>query len=120
MSEPTKSRPQISQTSIESRSQISPIAVSQFLYCLHHTNHPRLVVITPRLTTNNYMAWCRSFLLALSIKYLTRFINGTIPKLKTADPIYLSWIRCNNLLVAWFLESITQPIALRIFYRIQQ
>ncbi|EOY13452.1 Uncharacterized protein TCM_032027 [Theobroma cacao] len=116
MSKSTNLRPQMSQTSIDSRSPISLIADPQSPYFLHHTDHPRSVVINPKLTTNNYVVWSRSFLLVLSIRNKIGFMNGTIPKLDATKPIFPSWTRCNNLLVAWLLDSITQPIASIVFY----
>ncbi|EOY21969.1 Integrase, catalytic region, putative [Theobroma cacao] len=112
MSESTESSFQGSQT----MSQTSPIGDPQFPYFLHHTNHPGSVIINPKLTTTNYVTWSRSFLLALSIRNKKGFINGTISKPQPTDPLYPSWIRCNNLIVAWLLDSITPPIASTIFY----
>ncbi|EOX93232.1 Uncharacterized protein TCM_002073 [Theobroma cacao] len=83
-SESTQSR---SQTS----SQISPIEDPQSPYYLHHSDHPPSVIINPKRTTNNYVAWSRSFILALSIRNKTGFINGSIPKPATTDPLYHMW-----------------------------
>ncbi|WRX29372.1 Reverse transcriptase [Theobroma cacao] len=103
---------QRSQTS----SELLPVGDPQFPYYLHHTDHPGSVVINPKLTTTNYVAWNRSFLLALSIRNKLGFINGSIPKPQVTDDLYSSWIRCNNLIVAWILDSISPPIASTIFY----
>ncbi|EOY13851.1 Uncharacterized protein TCM_032521 [Theobroma cacao] len=112
MSESTESSFQGSQITF----QISPTGDPQSPYFLHHTDHPRSVIINPKLTTTNYVAWSRSFLLALSIKNKMGFINGTIPKPQPTDPLYPSWIRYNNLTVAWMLDFITPQISSTIFY----
>ncbi|EOY01843.1 Uncharacterized protein TCM_011646 [Theobroma cacao] len=52
-----QSRSQGSQTS----SHISPIGDPQSPYYLHHINHQGSVIINPKLTTSNYVAWSRSF-----------------------------------------------------------
>ncbi|EOY13666.1 Uncharacterized protein TCM_032303 [Theobroma cacao] len=103
---------QRSQTS----SELLPVGDPQFPYYLHHIDHLGSVVINPKLTTNNYVAWSRSFLLALSIRNKLGFINGSIPKPQVTDDLYSSWIRCNNLIVAWILDSISPPIASTVFY----
>ncbi|EOY31697.1 Uncharacterized protein TCM_038760 [Theobroma cacao] len=107
-----QSRSQRSQTS----SKLLPVGDPQSSYYLHHTDHPSSVVINPKLTTNNYVAWSRSFLLALSIRNKLGFINGSIPKPQVTNDLYPSWIKCNNLIVAWLLDSINPPIASIVFY----
>lgn len=74
------------------------------------------MVVNPKLTTNNYVAWSRSFLLTLSIKNKAGFINGSIPKPSITNDLYPIWNRCNNLKVSWLLDSISQPIASTIFF----
>lgn len=70
----------------------------------------------PQLTSTNYSAWSRSFLLTLSIRSKTSFIDGSIPYPAATDPLYSAWVSCNNLLVAWHLKSISEPIASTLFY----
>lgn len=99
-----------------SKTIISPAQDPQSPYYLHHSDHPGLVIITPKLSTNNYISRSKSFLLAISIKNKLGFLNGTISKPTITDPLFDSWIRYNNLIAAWILESITPSIASTIFY----
>ncbi|KAJ9181354.1 hypothetical protein P3X46_009492 [Hevea brasiliensis] len=83
-------------------------------YYLHHSGNHSSVIFTPELTLAN--SWRRSFLLAVSIRNKQGFLDGSIPKPIPEDPLDLSWVRCNNLLVAWLLRSVSPPIASTMFY----
>ncbi|EOY03968.1 Uncharacterized protein TCM_019201 [Theobroma cacao] len=113
MAEVSKTRVNNSTNPKSSNSHLEDL---QSFYYVHHTNNHGSVVVNPKLTSTNYITWSRSFLLALSIRNKVSFIDETIPKPCMTDPLYSSWIRCNNLIVAWLLDSITPPIALTMFY----
>lgn len=98
------------------KTSTSAIKDLQSPYYLHHTNHHGSIVITPKLNSSNYVAWSRSFILALSIRNKTRFIDGTIPKAATIDSLFEPWVGCNNLILARLLESLTPRIASTMFY----
>lgn len=55
-------------------------------------------------------------MLALSIRNKVGFIDRTIPKLASTDLLYGPWIRCNNLILAGLLESVSPPIAFTVSY----
>ncbi|EOY14361.1 Uncharacterized protein TCM_033758 [Theobroma cacao] len=57
-----------------------------------------------------------SFLLALSIQNKSRFIDGSIPEPDVSDKLFVPCTRCNSLILAWLLESISPPIASTVFY----
>ncbi|XP_021296666.1 uncharacterized protein LOC110425909 isoform X1 [Herrania umbratica] len=99
-----------------SKSLLSPIEDPRSPYFLHHTDHHGSIVINPKLTSSNYCSWSHFFLLALSIRNKTRFIDGSIKQPSSTDELYSSWTRCNNLIVARLLESISEPIATNVFY----
>ncbi|XP_017978371.1 PREDICTED: uncharacterized protein LOC108662467 [Theobroma cacao] len=100
----------------ESAHGISLLDDPHSAYFVHHSDHHGLISITPKLTSTNYSAWNRSFYLALSIRNKLGFIDGTIPQPLVTDKLYMPWIRCNNLIVAWLLESLTPSIASTVFY----
>ncbi|XP_017972387.1 PREDICTED: uncharacterized protein LOC108661090 [Theobroma cacao] len=79
------------------RLSTSPIEDPLSPFYLHHSDHHGSIIITPKLTSNNYSSWSRSFLLALSIRNKSGFIDGSIP-----EPD--------------LLESISPPIASTVFY----
>ncbi|XP_058003767.1 uncharacterized protein LOC131180159 [Hevea brasiliensis] len=85
-------------------------------YYLHHAENHSSVIVTPKLTLANFASWRRSFLLAVSIRNKQGFLDGSILKPTLEDPLCLSWVRCNNHLVAWLLRSVSPPIASTVFY----
>ncbi|XP_021301091.1 uncharacterized protein LOC110429395 [Herrania umbratica] len=85
-------------------------------YFLHHSDHHGLVSIIPKLTATNDITWSRSVELVLSIRNKLDFVDGTVGKPKSTDDLFVSWTKCNNLIVAWLLESISPPIATNMFY----
>ncbi|KAF2294580.1 hypothetical protein GH714_012761 [Hevea brasiliensis] len=85
-------------------------------YYLHHSKNHSLVIVTPELTLANFASWRRSFLLTVSIRNKQGFLDGSIPKPTPEDPLYISWVQCNNLLIVWLLRSVLPPIASTVFY----
>lgn len=85
-------------------------------YFLHHSENHNSVIVTPKLTSSNFPSWKWSFLLVVSIKNKQGFLDWTIPKPSPEDFLYLPWIRCNNLIVALLLRSISPSIASTVFY----
>ncbi|EEF28006.1 conserved hypothetical protein [Ricinus communis] len=96
--------------------QINPFDDASSPYFLHHTENHSSVILTPELTAINYTSWRSSFLLAISIRNKQDFLNGSTIKPPIQDPIFQSWKRCNNLLIAWLLCSISPMIAPTVFY----
>jgi len=80
-------------------------------FYIHPSEGPSTVVISPLLMGNNYHSWSRSFRMALVSKNKMTFISGSIP-----DPSYFHWERCNNLILSWLLNSVSQSITQSIIY----
>lgn len=95
---------------------INPLEDTASSFYLHHSKNHRTVTVTLELTSNNYPSWRRSFQLAISIGNKQGFLDGSILKPTQEDPLYLLWIRYNNLIVAWLLKSISSSIASTVFY----
>ena len=55
-------------------------------------------------------------LIALSVKNKLRFIDGSIPKLASTDPNLSSWIRNNNIVISWILNSVSKEISASIIF----
>ncbi|XP_022870712.1 uncharacterized protein LOC111389956 [Olea europaea var. sylvestris] len=86
-------------------------------YYLHHSDQPGLVLVTQPLIEENYSTWSRTMLMALSIKNKEGFVDGTIKQPSETTTLELQqWRRCNNLVKAWLLNSISQDIRASIIY----
>ncbi|XP_035548490.1 uncharacterized protein LOC108981968 [Juglans regia] len=73
--------------------------------------------VTDRLNGDNYHSWSRSMSKAISVKNKTGFITGIHKKPKSdTDPLYLPWIRCNDMVVSWILNSVAKNIGSSILY----
>ena len=54
--------------------------------------------------------------IALSIKRKIGFIHGTIPR-PVDDPMKLEqWEACNNLVISWIMNAVSEPISKSIRY----
>ncbi|XP_042988866.1 uncharacterized protein LOC122316414 [Carya illinoinensis] len=85
-------------------------------FFLHHSDNVNTVVVTPHLTGPNYLSWNRSFTLAISIKNKLGFLDGTIETPQLNNTLYVPWLRCNNLILSWILNSISKEIASNVLY----
>ncbi|EOY13277.1 Uncharacterized protein TCM_031797 [Theobroma cacao] len=102
--------------SSSTKAEISPAENPSSPYYIHYSDHHGSVVINPKLTATDYLSWSRAFLLALSIRKKKGFIDGKIEEPKQTDSLYEHWYRCNSLIVAWLLESLTPTIASNVMY----
>ncbi|XP_021603712.1 uncharacterized protein LOC110608737 isoform X2 [Manihot esculenta] len=93
-------------------SNSDPLEDASSPFFLYHS----LVLIIPELILDNFPFWRRWFMLAISIRNKQGFLDGSIPKPSPENPLYLPWIRCNNLIVVWLLRSISSSIASTVFY----
>ncbi|KAF5475551.1 hypothetical protein F2P56_007348 [Juglans regia] len=87
-------------------------------FFLHLSDNAHTVIVSPSLTGSNYISWSISFLLSISIKNKSSFLDGTITAPDLSDSSYVSWLRCNNILLAWILNFVSKDIASNVFFMI--
>lgn len=86
-------------------------------FYLHHSDGPGLVLVSQALNGDNYASWKRAMVIALSVKHKVGFIDGSIEKLDETDSILLnSWIRNNNIVISWILNSVSKDISASIIF----
>lgn len=103
-------------TAISSIPQISLDDLSN-PYLLHHGENPGIMLVTDRLTGDNYHSWVRPMLKAISAKNKTGFIPGILKRLiNKDDPLYLLWVRCNDMVASWIINSVAKSIVSSILY----
>jgi hypothetical protein len=84
---------------------------------IHHGDHPGVVLVSQPLTETNYHTWSLSMVMALSAKNKLGFINGTITKPAASAKVELEqWIRCNDMIKSWLLNSISLDIYSSVIY----
>ena len=86
-------------------------------YFLHHSDSPGLVLVSQQLTGENYASWSRAMLIALSVKNKTGFVDGSILRPDGTDLGLLNaWIRNNNIVISWILNSVSKDISASILF----
>lgn len=85
-------------------------------YFLHPSDNPGMQITTVVLNDTNYNQWQRSMELALSSKLKLCFVDGTYTKPVTNSPLVIHWLRCNNMVTSWILNSVTAEIRNSIVY----
>jgi hypothetical protein len=85
-------------------------------FYLHHGDSPGTLLVSQPLVGNNYHTWKRSMTMALSAKNKLGFIDGTVAKPAMDAPEYSAWNRCNNMVLSWILNSVSQEISSSIIY----
>lgn len=85
-------------------------------FYLSPSDNSTTVVIKPPLDGKNFRNWERMFLLQLSVRNKIGFVDGTLLMPETEDPMYLPWIRCNNMVLTWMIYSVGNDIASNIRY----
>ncbi|XP_060974069.1 uncharacterized protein LOC133039240 [Cannabis sativa] len=85
-------------------------------FFLSTANHPGLVLVSTVLNGANYQSWKRGITMALNAKNKSAFIDGTLARLASGNPLLNSWNRCNNMVMCWLINSVSPEIAQSIMY----
>uniref|UniRef100_A0A803QGK2 Retrotransposon Copia-like N-terminal domain-containing protein n=1 Tax=Cannabis sativa TaxID=3483 RepID=A0A803QGK2_CANSA len=83
---------------------------------LSPSDHPGLVLVSKVLNGTNYQSWKRGITMAQTTKNKIAFIDGSLPRPPTGNPSLNSWIRCNNMVMSWLVNSVSTKIAHSIMY----
>ncbi|XP_075518245.1 uncharacterized protein LOC142552365 isoform X2 [Primulina tabacum] len=87
------------------------------LYFLHHADNPGLMLVSQALTGENYTSWSRAMKIALSVKNKLGFIDGSIARpSETEWNLHNYWIRNNNIVISWILNSVSKEISASILF----
>ncbi|XP_047267652.1 uncharacterized protein LOC124898074 [Capsicum annuum] len=63
-----------------------------------------------------YESWRKGMKLGLSCKNKLGLINGSVPKPQPTSPLFEPWNRCNDMVVAWILNSLDKEITETVMY----
>ncbi|PWA40785.1 hypothetical protein CTI12_AA524710 [Artemisia annua] len=84
---------------------------------LHPSDGPGTLVIGEKLMgAQNYRSWRRSIEIALSTKRKLGFIRGTVPRSTDDVNLQEQWDTCNNLVISWLMNSVSESIAKSIMF----
>lgn len=65
---------------------------------------------------SNYNQWRRSMSIALSSKLKFGFVDGTCAKPVANSSMLMHWMRCNDMIISWILNSVSVDIHNSIVY----
>lgn len=100
-----------------SNSSSSPIGDRMSPYYMYHLDNPGCILVSQSLIGENYPSWCRSMLIALSVKNKVGFVDGSLPEPPLIEDINRdSWMRNNNLVISWILNSVSKDISTSIMF----
>ncbi|XP_074378112.1 uncharacterized protein LOC141719636 [Apium graveolens] len=68
------------------------------------------------LNESNYNQWNRSMEIALSSKLKLGFMDGSYQKPAANSGLMVYWLRCNNMVTSWLLNSVSPEIRNSIVY----
>lgn len=76
-------------------------------------------MISQPLNGENYYTWSRSILTALNAKNEAWFVDGTFSMpTNRSYHMYISWFKCNNMVLSWIFNSLNKKIATSVIISI--
>lgn len=85
-------------------------------FYLHHSDSPGHMLVSQMLTGDNYASWSRAMTIALSVKNKLGFIDASIQKPASNSDQLTAWIRNNNMVISWILNSVSKDISASIIF----
>ncbi|XP_073260909.1 uncharacterized protein [Populus alba] len=90
---------------------------SSSCYYLHPSDNPGALLVSEIFTGENYIAWSKSMTIALTVKNKIAFIDGSLVQLNTTNQsLRMAWLRSNNLVLSWLMNSISKEIRSSLLY----
>ncbi|XP_019254985.1 PREDICTED: uncharacterized protein LOC109233555 [Nicotiana attenuata] len=77
---------------------------------LSPSDNPGINLVFTLFDGTGYADWRKSMLISLSAKNKLGLINGRYSKPRNDSPYFELWIRCNDMVMAWLLNSLTKGI----------
>ncbi|XP_060210463.1 uncharacterized protein LOC132637387 [Lycium barbarum] len=86
---------------------------SHSLY-VHPSDSPSSQLVSIPFNGTGFVHWRSSMVTSLSAKNKLGLITGKIAKPDTNSPLYSFWERCNDMVKAWIINSLTRDIAISV------
>ncbi|KAL8491124.1 hypothetical protein ACS0TY_022960 [Phlomoides rotata] len=82
------------------------------LLALQHNDNPAVSIVFNPFNGVNFILWSHIVKRTLSVKNKLPLIDGPLltPSEAEDKPLYLVWVRANDLVLLWILNSINQDI----------
>jgi len=86
------------------------------LLYLQSSDFPGMQLVSVKLNGSNFQKWSRAVKIALKTKTKIGFIDGSCTKPALTSPLHNQWIRCDNMVVSWLLNSMINELAEAFLY----
>ncbi|XP_059290878.1 uncharacterized protein LOC132044419 [Lycium ferocissimum] len=87
-------------------------------FYLHPSDYPGMSLVSSVFDGRGYGGWKIGVIIALLVKNKLGFTDGSIA-VPTSDPILMKvWIRCNDMVLSWLLNSLSKEIAESVLYSV--
>lgn len=83
-------------------------------FYVHPSDSPGTQISTVPFDGNDFITWRKSMLISLSAKNKLGLIIGRNPKPNPESPYYPYWERCNDMVIAWIINSLSRNIAMSV------
>ena len=83
---------------------------------LQSSDHPGAQIVSIKLTGPNFQKWSRSIKIALRTKGKLGFIDGSYVKPDQTSLRFDQWIKCDNMVVSWLLNSMVTDLSKAFLY----
>jgi hypothetical protein len=97
-------------------SSTNSIADASNPFYLHNGDSLSSTLISQQLVGDNYSLWSKSMKATPIVKNKVSFIDDTLPKSAVSSTDSFAWSCCNNILLSWFLNSVSKEIAASIIH----
>lgn len=94
----------------ESKTTSKEVVDSTHPYYLSSSDSPGMNLINATFDGSSYGNWKRGVLISLSAKNELDFINGKVEIPNENSPLFGQWKRCNDMVIAWLLNSLSKDI----------
>lgn len=94
----------------------NPRTDSSHPFYLHPSNTLGTILVSVPFVGIDYGEWKEGMIISLSAKNKLQLINGSFSKPDATSPILPQWERCNNMLKAWIMNSLSKEISKTVLY----
>uniref|UniRef100_A0A0V0GR20 Putative ovule protein n=1 Tax=Solanum chacoense TaxID=4108 RepID=A0A0V0GR20_SOLCH len=85
-------------------------------YFISPTDSPRMLLVNTAFDGKGIAGWKRGMLIGLSAKNKAGFINSSSPQPAADSDIHKAWLRANNMVISWLLNSLPREISESVIY----
>ena len=79
-------------------------------FYLNSSDDPGIIFVSQVFFCCGFGSWKKAMIIVLSAKNKLGFVDSSCIKPDLGSPDYHHWIRCNNMVISWILNSLAKEI----------